>query len=527
MSKISRRSFVAGTAAAGLGAASLLEKSAQAQVQPPPIPPIQPGPIQPIPPIQILRVRHNVLSAQGQTNLQKYRQAVQIMMGTPSTSPLSWVFQWYTHWTRSDSTKAAQLSAIFGPGASPQKTLATQMWNTCQAHHQMLGGPDEWFFCPWHRMYVYYFERICRKVLNDNAFTLPYWNYSSPTASNRAIPPAFRVPGSSLFRTARNAGINAGNPIGTAAQLSPNPALSRTAYVGAAGFNQTLDGGLHGQVHVRVGNNTQGMGTVPWAANDPVFWMHHCNIDRLWASWNRAGRLNPTAAAWLNKTFTFADENGMPVTAKISDFDSTAERGYTYDHFEPVPAAAGAALVAGAAAAAAPGEASPVTLASTSSGVAAAAAAAGGGIPLEPTGTRVSLTPAPAAGAAAAALTDRIAAAPPERQIHLVIRGYRAEAQPGVTYDVYLDLPATGAAGAGEGHYVGTLNFFGVVPHDGHEGHGATASPAAISFDVTELAKRLKAEGELSDTPTVTIVPAGEPATDAKPVVGEIALVEQ
>jgi tyrosinase len=269
---------------------------------------------------------------------------------------------------------------------------------------------------------------------------------------------------------------------------------------------------------VSVGNSTQGMGTVPWAANDPVFWMHHCNIDRLWASWNRAGRTNPTQAAWLNKTFTFADENGQTVNAKVSDFDSTRERGYTYDAFEPVPAVASV----GAAVAAAAGEASPVTLATTATAAAAGtAAAAAGGIALEPTGTRVTLSATPAAGAA---LTARVEAAPAERQIHLVIRNYRTDAQPGVIYNVYLDLPASGEAGSGEGHYVGSINFFGAARHDGHEGHEAATS---ISFDVTDLAQRLRAEGSLSDTPTVTIVPDGQPVADAKPVVGEIALVEQ
>jgi len=420
---------------------------------------------------------------------------------------------------RGDSTKNAQLNAIFGPNPSPQKTLATQMWNTCQAHANA-GGPDEWFFLPWHRMYVYYFERICRKVLNDNTFTLPYWNYSSPNA--RPIPAAFRVPGSPLFRTNRNPGINAGQPIDQGqppGTLSPNPSLSRTVFAGASGFNQTLDFGLHGTVHVNVGNS-QGMGSVPWAANDPIFWMHHCNIDRLWASWNKGGRPNPSSATWLNKTFTFAEENGNSVTAKVSDFDTTTERGYTYDHFEPLPAATGA-LVAAAAAASEP---TPVTLLTTSAGLAAAAAT--GGIPIEPTGTRVTLSPAPTAAAAAPApFTARVEALPAEKQLYLVIKNFRADMQPGVVYQVYLDLPPAGAPNTGEGHYVGTLNFFGVVPHDGHEGHAG--SSAAITFDVTELAKRLKAEGELSDTPTVTIVPSGMPAEEAKPVVGEIAIVEQ
>ena len=102
-----------------------------------------------------------------------------------------------------------------------------------------------------------------------------------------------------LFRPNRNATSNAGQPIftagGSASDLSASPAMAETIIcrVGAiSGFNQTLDFGLHGNVHVFTGNS-QGMGQVPWAANDPIFWMHHCNIDRIWVSWNNAGHANP------------------------------------------------------------------------------------------------------------------------------------------------------------------------------------------------------------------------------------------
>ena len=41
---------------------------------------------------------------------------------------------------------------------------------------------------------------------------------------------------------------------------------------------------LHNRVHVWIGGD-MGPGTAP---NDPVFFLHHCNIDRLWAQWQRA-----------------------------------------------------------------------------------------------------------------------------------------------------------------------------------------------------------------------------------------------
>jgi tyrosinase len=156
-----------------------------------------------------------------------------------------------------------------------------------------------------------------------------------------------------------------------------------------------------------------------------------------------------------------------------------------------------------------------------------AGVAASSGIPLEATGTRVTLTP-PTGGPIAAggtALTARVEALPSEKQLYLMIKNYRADLQPGVIYNVYLDLPPAGAPNGGEGHYVGSINFFGVVPHDGHESHAASA--AVMTFDITELAKRLKSEGQLTSTPTVTIVPSGEPTEDSKPVIGEISIVEQ
>ena len=41
---------------------------------------------------------------------------------------------------------------------------------------------------------------------------------------------------------------------------------------------------LHNQVHVWVGGS-MGPGTSP---NDPAFFLHHCNVDRIWADWQSA-----------------------------------------------------------------------------------------------------------------------------------------------------------------------------------------------------------------------------------------------
>ena len=289
-------------------------------------------------------VRYDARSSKGKAMLKIYADAVCKMMNSiKEEDPTSWVFQWYTHWVKSSTTKAAEITRIYGSGSSPHKTLANDMWETCQAHG---GGPED-FFLPWHRMFVYYFESIIRHVSGKEEFTLPYWNYSVSTpAIHGVMPDEFRKKTDPtykcLFVGKRNTtpNVNGGDPIDKFAPGDLNlDALKQGTYSPAGanpGFNSDLDGGLHGNVHVLIGNS-QNMGSVPWAAGDPIFWMHHCNIDRLWASWNHCGGSNPTYAAWLNQEFTFADVHGNKVVTPIKDVDSIAKLHYTYDHLEPCP----------------------------------------------------------------------------------------------------------------------------------------------------------------------------------------------
>ena len=51
----------------------------------------------------------------------------------------------------------------------------------------------------------------------------------------------------------------------------------------SSGLRMNVEYTLHNLVHRYIGGTMGGM-TSP---NDPVFWLHHCNIDRLWALWQR------------------------------------------------------------------------------------------------------------------------------------------------------------------------------------------------------------------------------------------------
>jgi tyrosinase len=448
--------------------------------------------------------------------LKIYADAVKKMKDPQQTTegdPRSWLFQWYTHFVNDETTKEDELARLFQKKDDPRRKAAEAMWNTCQAH-----SPDqnEDFFLPWHRCFIYYFEQIIAAVSGEPQFTLPYWNYSASDPTIRGvIPPEFTKENDPvygpLFEGLRKKAVNDGEPIHKGRPGDPLglSALQETSYGpngAAAGFNQALDFGLHGAVHVLVGG-TKNMGKVPTAARDPIFWLHHCNIDRLWASWNAAGNANPP----LDQKFAFADGKGNAVTPNIADFLDLDKLDYTYDRFEPVPGAVPAAKTAKAVRESVAGVGSQER------------------VKLGATATRVTLAPAPQVGSVA----ERVARVPGGKRIYLVASDLGAKAQPGVLYSLYLDLPDKPTAQQREDHLVGTINFFGFAHGDGHGGakpHDLPKGEARlkfVSFDVTGKARALGKNRVLKDSPVLTIIPEGQPAEAAQPVIGKIELVIQ
>jgi tyrosinase len=440
--------------------------------------------------------------------LLRYEEAVRRMMARSEGTPTGWIFQWYIHAVRSGadgrSQKLVELQRIYGSTPSDNRALASRVWDTCSAHHP---GTNERFFLPWHRMYVEFFERVCRSVLGDDSFMLPYWNYSN--TNFRALPDRFTERSSPLFRPDRNDFANRrGSPIATEGDLRADIWLGLPAYDdngSRPGFNSGLDNNLHGTVHVRVGNRERGMGVVPWAANDPIFWLHHCNIDRLWASWNAAGRGNPTDRTWLDQRFEFVGADGRSTAGTVSDFADLSRRGYRYARLEPVPSAASTEDVEMA-------EAEPKMLARSRRDPAQRGIALGA----EPVRVRLRVQEG-----VEEAIPSRVDALAGGRRLYLVVNDLQTEHQPGIIYRVFLELPEGASREVAERHLAGTINFF-----NAGASHGSSAG-RRFSFDVTELARRLRAEGKLGDEPHVTIVPIGKPASDAKPLIGGFSLVEQ
>jgi tyrosinase len=234
--------------------------------------------------------------------------------------------------------------------------LPTAGVNTNRAH----GGP---VFLPWHRLFLIRLEAQLQGVLDDPDFGLPYWDWAkdgplnsplwadSRLGTNRGTVDAGRLAGFRVRLTGqgsfsqggfllahqpraitRDAGADADHrtlPRKSDVAACMDEGVYDTANwdTASVGFRNHLEGWrrwpveLHNRVHVWIGGDMS-PGTSP---NDPVFFLHHCNVDRIWEAWmdRRPGRpyeptgtpgadspghnLNDNMVALLGATMTPAD----------------------------------------------------------------------------------------------------------------------------------------------------------------------------------------------------------------------------
>jgi len=420
---------------------------------------------------------------------------VGVMQSRAASDPTSWAFQAAIHGTLAANPLSGQ--------------------NQCQH--------ATWFFVSWHRMFVYYFERIVRAAVIESGgptdWALPYWNYElgGPSA---AIPAAFRSPTNAgqrnpLYVSQRANGINAGHALPPQVTSSVH-ALSRSVFIGAAEFGGGRTGVLfqhfqgptgqleatpHNAVHGTVGGTTGWMNDPDQAAQDPIFWLHHANIDRLWALWARHGHADPSEAQWTQQSFSFFDEHGQAVSITAAHvLDTVADLSYTYDQFvgSPPPPKPSSAAPAGV---------PPSRLAAQMSSSLQHEPELVGALstPVELTGDTAQASIELDPRAAAAALQAHPESGAP--RVLLEIQNIDAEEIPGTVYGVYVNLPPDATSQQQDAHHVGTLSFFGVKraqdPRGDEQAHGLS-----LTYEITELVASERAAGEWNDSSlTLTFQP--------------------
>jgi tyrosinase len=217
----------------------------------------------------------------------------------------------------------------------PSQPIQLKYWDNCQH--------ASWWFLPWHRIYVFLFESMCRDIITQAGgpgdWALPYWDYSHPSnTTQRTLPTPFRnaTNGSSTnpLYAIRAAGVNTGGVVGTDAQSENTTCLKSPFFSGKlpngfgggaspvmqfSHYTGSCENGPHNYMHDAIGGPSGWMDNPDAAALDPIFWLHHSNIDRLWVIWQSIPQhVAPPDSVWNNQTFDFFDNAGQPKTYTVS-----------------------------------------------------------------------------------------------------------------------------------------------------------------------------------------------------------------
>jgi tyrosinase len=177
-------------------------------------------------------------------------------------------------------------------------------------------------FLPWHRAYLLDLERELQAI--DPSVALPYWRFDRP-APNIFTPDFFGASDQlgtvhfsatnplQFWKTDGVQGVNRRPLFSTA---TAPPGLRNEAQALAIGTQfpafRTMEGNPHGFAHTSFGGSIQDPATAP---KDPLFFLLHCNVDRLWAKWQRQnGRFDPAVAASYDSSPTNRPGHNLPDT---------------------------------------------------------------------------------------------------------------------------------------------------------------------------------------------------------------------
>jgi hypothetical protein len=386
---------------------------------------------------------------------------------------------------------------------TPPDQVASDVWANCQH-----GTP--WFFA-WHRLFLLYLEKQLQDAASDPTLRLPYWDYTN--SAEVKMPTAFTEPTytdtagvtqpNPLYEPRRAPGWQQGRASLDANSTNIDSALKDQSF---SSYQSNIERNIHGYVHcsVSVSCPVPDMGSVPYSANDPIFWIHHANIDRLWSCWSsNASHHNPNDQNFLNKSFRFVSAGGQEVTNKVGDLFAGTLVDYKYEKEENCGRSVAVAfdneslstvkgtdvtvekfneLLAQPKSLNVPTE--PVTLAAATTKV------------------KVELRTNDDVKTLSNLALDSSSTKPTKTQ--LILSGITFDAPPGVQFYVYLE----DSADSNRREYAGTVNFFGAEPgsplHD-HES-GSAEQGLTREFDVTQALRSLSGSKKGLSNVTVAFV---------------------
>ncbi|XP_073111274.1 polyphenol oxidase, chloroplastic-like [Elaeis guineensis] len=389
----------------------------------------------------------------------------------------------------------------------------------CDGFYEQIGFPDlnlqihnSWLFFPWHRFFLYFHEKILGKLIGDETFAVPFWNWDAPAGMQ--MPSIYTDPSSSLYHKIRDAkhqppylvdfDFDGQDPSFTHdqqidynlkimyRQVITNGKTAQLFMGSPYRAGDQPDPGLgsiedvpHNIVHVWTGDrnqpNGEDMGTFYSAARDPIFYAHHSNIDRMWYVWKMLGGKHKDFEDkdWLNCSFLFYDENADLVRVKIEDCLDTQRLRYTYQDVEipwlktrPTPKGTAAAKKGARSPRAVTEATFPVTLYSSVS---------------------------------ATVRRPKVSRSRKEKEDEeevLVVEGIEFDPDMFIKFDVYINTPEEKGVDPGSTEFAGS---FVNVPHKNIRSKKEKKVRTALRLGITDLLEDLRAEAD--DSVLVTLVP--------------------
>lgn len=242
-----------------------------------------------------------------------------------------------------ESYKRAITKMLALPPSDPRNWYRNALIHTLDCPH------GNWWFLPWHRGYLGWFEETCRELSGDPSFALSYWDwtaqpyipsqffegvldpnnpayidsyaafqaeftnpvsdfwksltpdqskelslrgYNTPADLWAQLPGMFFPRGQARVLTQANPNFDATTRRAVSittvnAALAPLDFLSFGSDKAAQHSEMVGFGILEGQPHNNVHNNIGGFMGDFLSPVDPLFFAHHANIDRLWDVWTR------------------------------------------------------------------------------------------------------------------------------------------------------------------------------------------------------------------------------------------------
>lgn len=337
-------------------------------------------------------VRKNVMSPEAASDLKSYADAVSAMLRLPPDDPRNWYriamihmidcphgSWWFTSWHRGYLGYFEQTCRELS--GNPDFALPYWDWSANPFVPPMMfgtGNPLDPVNSPLYIADNATFEAQLRPPMEAfwNAMTAAqqleqakrmnydfdiFWN-----DPNNGVMPAFQQQAHARFLTAAKPDLDA-NARRLVNAAAIRQALTPTSFVqpdggvafenGIASSHQDQIGAYsmlssaHNMVHMSVGGSDNGRGgyqspfglmSQNLSPSDPIFFLHHCNIDRLWDVWTRKqqklGLPTGPVGDMVNQLYRpepylfFVDAGGNPVTGAITAWDYFEIGGFDYSY---------------------------------------------------------------------------------------------------------------------------------------------------------------------------------------------------